>query len=47
MMEMIYIKSMIAQEIVLGIRPFVQAIYMMPAFNRYDLVANVLTVLRN
>ena len=35
----------IAQEIVVGIRPFVQGIYMMPAFNRYDLVADVLDVL--
>jgi homocysteine S-methyltransferase len=34
----------IAQEIVRGIRPYVQGVYMMPAFNRYDLVADVLDV---
>jgi homocysteine S-methyltransferase len=35
----------IAQEIVREIRPFVQGVYMMPAFGRYDLVADVLDVL--
>ena len=35
----------IAQEIVGEILPFIQGIYMMPAFNRYDLVADVLDVL--
>lgn len=33
---------LIAQEILGGIRPFVQGVYMMPAFGRYDLVADVL-----
>ena len=28
------------------IRPFVQGIYMMPACNRYDLVADVLAVVK-
>jgi hypothetical protein len=46
MMEMIYSKSLIAQEIVGGIRPFVQGVYMMPAFGRYDLVADVLDVVK-
>jgi len=32
----------IAQEILQGIRPFVQGIYVMPAFGRYDLVADLL-----
>lgn len=32
----------IAQEIVQALRPFVQGFYMMPAFGRYDLIANVL-----
>jgi homocysteine S-methyltransferase len=36
----------IAREIVGGIRPFVQGIYMMPAFGRYDLVADVLDVVK-
>ena len=36
---------MIAQEIVGEIRPLVQGVYMMPAFGRYDLVADVLDVL--
>ncbi|GAB4272125.1 MAG: bifunctional homocysteine S-methyltransferase/methylenetetrahydrofolate reductase [Candidatus Promineifilaceae bacterium] len=36
---------LIAQEIVLAIRPFVQGVYLMPAFGRYDLVADVLDVL--
>ncbi|MCA9969498.1 MAG: bifunctional homocysteine S-methyltransferase/methylenetetrahydrofolate reductase [Anaerolineales bacterium] len=35
----------IAREILLAIRPFVQGVYLMPAFNRYDLVADVLDVL--
>jgi homocysteine S-methyltransferase len=35
----------IAQEILLELRPFVQGVYMMPAFGRYDLVADVLDVL--
>ncbi len=33
---------LIAQEILREIRPFIQGIYMMPAFGRYDLVADVL-----
>ncbi|NJN55538.1 MAG: bifunctional homocysteine S-methyltransferase/methylenetetrahydrofolate reductase [Anaerolineae bacterium] len=33
---------LIAQEILAEIRPFVQGVYMMPAFGRYDLVADVL-----
>lgn len=36
----------IAQEILMALRPFVQGVYMMPAFGRYDLVADVLDVLR-
>lgn len=36
----------IAQEILQEIRPFVQGVYMMPAFGRYDLVADVLDILR-
>jgi homocysteine S-methyltransferase len=36
----------IAQEIVKAIRPFVQGVYMMPAFGRYDLVADVLDILQ-
>ena len=35
----------IAQEILMELRPFVQGVYMMPAFGRYDLVADVLDVL--
>lgn len=35
----------IAQEILLELQPFVQGVYMMPAFGRYDLVADVLDVL--
>lgn len=35
----------IAQGILLELRPFVQGVYMMPAFGRYDLVADVLDVL--
>lgn len=37
---------LIAQEILTTIRPFVQGVYMMPAFGRYDLVADVLDVLQ-
>lgn len=37
---------LIAQELVQAIRPFVQGLYLMPAFNRYDLVADVLDVLK-
>lgn len=36
----------IAQEILLALRPFTQGVYFMPAFGRYDLVANVMDVLR-
>jgi len=35
----------IAQEILTKLRPYVQGVYMMPAFGRYDLVADVLDVL--
>ncbi len=35
----------IAQEILLELQPLVQGVYMMPAFGRYDLVADVLDVL--
>jgi homocysteine S-methyltransferase len=35
----------IAQEILVELQPFVQGVYMMPAFGRYDLVADVLDVL--
>ncbi|VAW37231.1 5-methyltetrahydrofolate--homocysteine methyltransferase [hydrothermal vent metagenome] len=35
----------IAQEILLAIRPFAQGVYLMPAFGRYDLVANVMDAL--
>jgi homocysteine S-methyltransferase len=35
----------IAQEILLALRPFAQGAYLMPAFGRYDLVANVMDVL--
>ncbi len=35
----------IAQEILTAMRPVVQGVYMMPAFGRYDLVADVLDVL--
>lgn len=35
----------IAQEIVAEIRPFTQGVYLIPAFGRYDLVADVLDVL--
>ncbi|MFQ5400893.1 MAG: bifunctional homocysteine S-methyltransferase/methylenetetrahydrofolate reductase [Anaerolineae bacterium] len=34
----------IAREIVQAIRPFVRGVYLMPAFGRYDLVADVLDV---
>lgn len=33
---------LIAQEILQAIRPFVQGVYMMPAFGRYDLIADVI-----
>ncbi|HEX6383615.1 MAG TPA: bifunctional homocysteine S-methyltransferase/methylenetetrahydrofolate reductase [Anaerolineae bacterium] len=36
----------IAQEILAELRPFAQGVYMMPAFGRYDLVADVLDILR-
>ncbi|MCB8948828.1 MAG: bifunctional homocysteine S-methyltransferase/methylenetetrahydrofolate reductase [Ardenticatenaceae bacterium] len=36
----------IAQEILVQLRPFTQGVYFMPAFGRYDLVANVMDVLR-
>ena len=35
----------IAQEILQALRPFTQGVYLMPAFGRYDLVANVMDVL--
>ena len=35
----------IAQEILMEIRPFTQGVYMMPAFGRYDLVADVIDIL--
>ncbi|MAT98763.1 MAG: bifunctional homocysteine S-methyltransferase/methylenetetrahydrofolate reductase [Anaerolineaceae bacterium] len=35
----------IAQEILAQLRPFTQGVYFMPAFGRYDLVANVMDVL--
>ena len=35
----------ISQEILQQLRPFVQGVYMMPAFGRYDLVADVLDIL--
>jgi homocysteine S-methyltransferase len=35
----------IAQEILDSLRPFTQGVYFMPAFGRYDLVANVMDVL--
>ncbi|MBK7895688.1 MAG: bifunctional homocysteine S-methyltransferase/methylenetetrahydrofolate reductase [Anaerolineaceae bacterium] len=37
---------LIAQEILGELRPFTQGVYFMPAFGRYDLVANVMDVLR-
>ena len=37
----------ISQEILAEIRPFTQGVYMMPAFGRYDLVADVLDVLED
>ncbi|MEZ4589994.1 MAG: bifunctional homocysteine S-methyltransferase/methylenetetrahydrofolate reductase [Chloroflexota bacterium] len=37
---------LIAQEILVELRPFTQGVYLMPAFGRYDLVANVMDVLR-
>ncbi|WP_420631295.1 bifunctional homocysteine S-methyltransferase/methylenetetrahydrofolate reductase [Candidatus Leptofilum sp.] len=36
----------IAQEILEAVRPFTQGVYLMPAFGRYDLVANVMDGLR-
>ena len=36
----------ISQEILAQLRPFTQGVYMMPAFGRYDLVADVLDVLQ-
>jgi hypothetical protein len=36
----------IAQELVAAIRPFVQGIYLMPAFGRYDLIADVLDAIK-
>jgi methionine synthase / methylenetetrahydrofolate reductase(NADPH) len=36
----------IAQEILLALRPFVQGVYLIPQFARYDLVADVMEVLR-
>jgi methionine synthase I (cobalamin-dependent)/5,10-methylenetetrahydrofolate reductase len=35
----------IAREILLELKPFVRGVYMMPAFGRYDLVADVLDIL--
>jgi homocysteine S-methyltransferase len=37
---------LIAQEILSELRPLVQGVYVMPAFGRYDLVADVLDILR-
>jgi homocysteine S-methyltransferase len=37
---------LMAQETFMAIRPFVQGVYMMPAFGRYDLVADVLDILK-
>lgn len=37
----------IAQEILAELRPFTQGVYMMPAFGRYDLAADVLDVMRD
>ena len=37
----------IAQEIMMALRPHVQGFYIMPAFGRYDLVADVLDILRD
>jgi homocysteine S-methyltransferase len=37
----------IAREIVQSLRPYVNGFYLMPAFNRYDLAADVLDVLRD
>ena len=36
----------IAQEILQEIRPFIQGVYMMPAFGRYNLVADVIDILQ-
>jgi methionine synthase / methylenetetrahydrofolate reductase(NADPH) len=37
----------IARELLLELRPFVQGVYMIPQFGRFDLVADVLDVLRH
>jgi homocysteine S-methyltransferase len=37
---------LISQEILHQLRPFVHGVYMMPAFGRYDLVADVLDILQ-
>lgn len=37
----------ISQEILQAIRPFTQGVYLMPAFGRYDLVADVIDELQN
>lgn len=37
---------LISQELLSEIRPFVQGVYLMPAFGRYDLVANVIDSIR-
>ena len=36
----------ISQEILAQLSPFTQGVYMMPAFGRYDLAADVLDVLQ-
>jgi homocysteine S-methyltransferase len=36
----------IAQDIILALKPHVQGVYLMPGFGRYDLVADVLDILR-
>ncbi len=36
----------LARDLILQLRPFVQGIYLMPAFNRYDLAAEVIEVLK-
>ncbi|MCP5094461.1 MAG: bifunctional homocysteine S-methyltransferase/methylenetetrahydrofolate reductase, partial [Chloroflexi bacterium] len=37
---------LLAQETLMEIRPFVQGVYMMPGFGRYDLVADVIDMLK-
>lgn len=37
----------IARETVMALRPFVQGVYLMPAFGRYDLVADVIDILHS